>query len=88
MPTISMFYGIIVRMFAESGGQHNLPHIHAAYSGEEVVMDLDGNVIEGNLPKGKMRLLLAWLEIHRDDLKANWELLSNNEPAFKIEPLK
>ena len=50
MPTISMFYGIIVRMFAESGGQHNLPHIHAAYSGEEVVMDLDGNVIEGKLP--------------------------------------
>ncbi len=88
MPTISMFYGIIVRMFAESGGQHNLPHIHAAYSGEEVVMDLDGNVIEGKLPKGKMRLLLAWLEIHREDLKANWELLSNNEPAFKIEPLK
>ena len=83
MPTISMFYGIIVRMFAESGGQHNLPHIHA-----EVVMDLDGNVIEGKLPKGKMRLLLAWLEIHREDLKANWELLSNNEPAFKIEPLK
>ena len=74
MPTISM--------------QHNLPHIHAAYSGEEVVMDLDGNVIEGKLPKGKMRLLLAWLEIHREDLKANWELLSNNEPAFKIEPLK
>lgn len=88
MPTISMFYGIIVRMFAESGGQHNLPYIHAAYSGEEVVMDLDGNVIEGKLPKGKMRLLLAWLEIHREDLKANWELLSNNEPAFKIEPLK
>ncbi|MCI8351858.1 MAG: DUF4160 domain-containing protein [Oscillospiraceae bacterium] len=88
MPTISMFYGIIVRMFAESGGQHNLPHIHAAYSREEVVMDLDGNVIEGKLPKGKMRLLLAWLEIHREDLKANWELLSNNEPAFKIEPLK
>jgi len=83
-----MFYGIIVRMFAENGGQHNLPHIHALYSGDEVVLDLEGNVIEGKLPKGKMRLLLAWLEIHKDELKANWDLLSQNEPAFKIEPLK
>ena len=45
MPTISMFYGIIIRMYAEKGGQHNIPHIHAGFSGHEVVIDLDGNVI-------------------------------------------
>ena len=61
---------------------------YPAYSGDEVVLDLNGNVMEGALPKGKMRLLLVWLEIHRDELDANWELLSQNEPAFKIEPLK
>lgn len=49
MPTISMFYGIIVRMYAEQGGQHNLPHIHASFSGSEVVLDLDGNIIEGTI---------------------------------------
>lgn len=88
MPTLSMFYGIIVRMYAEKGGQHNFPHIHAAFSGCEAVVDLNGNVLEGEIPKGKMKLLLAWMEIHRDELEANWVLLSNNEAAFKIEPLR
>lgn len=88
MPTLSMFYGIIVRMYALDRGQHNLPHLHALFSGQEVVVDLDGNVIEGEIPKGKMRLLLAWMEIHKDELEANWKLLSEGEAAFKIEPLK
>ena len=88
MPTICMFYGIIIRMYAEQGGQHNIPHIHAAFSGQEVVIDLTGTVIEGSLPKSKMRLLLAWIEIHHDELEANWRLLCDGEPAFKIEPLK
>lgn len=88
MPTLSMFYGIIIRMYAESGGQHNLPHIHAVFGGQEAVIDLQGEVIEGELPKGKMKLLLAWMEIHHDELEANWRLLCDGEPAFKIEPLK
>ncbi len=88
MPTLSMFYGIIVRMFDEDSGQHNRPHIHAVYSGQEIVVDLNGEVIEGKFPKGKMKLLLAWMEIHKDELEANWKLLCDGEPAFKIEPLK
>lgn len=88
MPTISMFYGIIVRMYAEKDGQHNLPHIHAFFSGQEAALDLNGNILEGNLPKGKIKLLLAWMEIHKEELEANWKLLSDNEPAFKIDPLK
>lgn len=88
MPTVSMFYGIIVRMYAEGSGQHNLPHLHAGFSGQEVVVDLSGNIIEGEIPKGKMKLLLAWMEIHREELEANWKLLCDGEPAFKIEPLK
>ncbi len=88
MPVLSTFYGIIVRMYNEVGGKHNLPHIHAEYSGEEVVMALDGTVIEGSLPKNKMKLLEAWVEIHREDLEANWKLLSGGEQHFRIDPLK
>lgn len=88
MPTLSMFYGIIIRMYAESGGQHNKPHIHAGFSSDEAVVGLDGEIIEGQLPSGKMKLLLAWMEIHHDELEANWQLLCDGEPAFKIEPLK
>lgn len=90
MPVLSVFYGIIVRMYKEQGGKHKLPHIHAEYSGEEIVLTLDGNVLESNddFPKSKMKLLIAWMEIHRDDLEANWKLLSNGEQFFRIDPLK
>ena len=83
-----MFYGIIVRMYREIGGKHNMPHIHAEYSGQEVVVALDGTVLEGKLPKSQMKLLDAWMEIHKDDLAANWKLLSNGEQFFRIDPLK
>lgn len=88
MPVLSIFFGIIVRMYRELGGKHNLPHVHAEYSGDEVVVTLDGTVLEGSIPKAKMKLLEAWIEIHREDLEANWKLLSNGEQAFRIDPLK
>lgn len=88
MPVLSTFYGIIVRMYKETGERHNLPHIHAEYSGEEIVISLDGTILEGSFPKGKLKLLEAWMEIHREDLDANWKLLSNGEQFFRIDPLK
>ena len=88
MPTLSMFYRIIIRMYAEKGGQHNLPHLHAIFSGQEVIVGLDGTILEGSFPKNKMNLLIAWIEIHREELEANWTLLLAGAPAFKIEPLK
>ena len=48
MPVLCMFYGIIVRMYRELGGKHNIPHIHVEYSGQEAVIGLDGTVLEGN----------------------------------------
>ena len=88
MPVLSTFYGIIVRMYKEIGGKHNAPHIHAEYSGEEIVVALNGEVLEGSFPKGKLKLLEAWMEIHHDDLEANWSLLSKGEQFFRIDPLK
>lgn len=88
MPVLSVFYGIIVRMYREVGGKHNMSHIHVEYSGDEAVVALDGRVIEGEIPKSKMKLLEAWMEIHHDDLEANWKLLSNGEQIFRIDPLK
>ena len=45
-------------------------------------------MIEGAIPKAKMKLLDAWMEIHREDLEVNWKLLSNGEQFFRIDPLK
>jgi len=53
MPVLSVFYGIIVRMYNEISAKHHKPHIHAEYSGEEVVVALDGEVIEGFIPEIK-----------------------------------
>jgi hypothetical protein len=48
----------------------------------------DGDLLEGNLPPGKMRLVLAWVEIHRDDLMADWQLAVSGQQPFRIEPLR
>ena len=88
MPVLSTFFGIIVRMYKEIGGKHNKPHIHAEYAGDEVVVSLDGEVLEGGIPKNRMKLLDAWMEIRREDLQANWKLLSSGEQYFRIDPLK
>jgi hypothetical protein len=59
MPAISMFFGIIVRMQSERGGKHNKPHIHALYGDYEVVVTIEGEVLEGEFPNKQMKLLLA-----------------------------
>lgn len=87
MPTLSMFFGIIVKMYNEKGSKHNIPHIHAEYQNYDIVIDLDGNVIEGNFPKSKLKLLIAWIEIHKEELHADWKLLTNGDNFFKIKPL-
>ena len=88
MPVLSLFYGLIVRMYREVSGKHRKPHIHVEYAENEVVISLDGEILEGSIPNNKMKLIEAWMEIHREDLEANWKLLSSGDQYFKIEPLK
>ncbi len=89
MPAISMFYGIIVYLYYMDNQQHHIPHIHARYQGAEVVVSIpEGNILEGNIPNSKMKLLQAWIELHKDELLANWELASSGEQPYKIEPLR
>ena len=88
MAILSLFYGIIVRMYMEVGGKHNMPHIHAEYAGKKIVMSLDGEILQGDFPSKQLQLLKAWMIIHHEDLQANWELLSSGEPIFRIDPLK
>ena len=51
MPALSMFFGIIVRMQSERGGKHHKAHIHAIYNDYEIVIALDGEILEGSFPK-------------------------------------
>ena len=84
-----MFYGVIVMMYYFDNRQHQLPHIHIKYGDEEAVIEIPGGeIIEGSLRSSKMKLVQAWIEIHREELMANWHLAINGAAVFKIDPLK
>lgn len=83
-----MFYGVIIRMYLLDEQHHNLPHIHAKYAEFEASINLvDGDVLAGELPRKQLRLVQAWIELHRDELMADWELARSGELPYKIAPL-
>ncbi len=87
MPTISMFYGIIIRMYF-APGEHNPPHFHAYYNEYKASFNIDSiEIMDGELPRKQKRLVQAWAELHIDELKANWQLAMNQETLYKINPL-
>ena len=89
MPAISMFYGIIIYMYFFDSKKHKLPHIHARFQDEESVFDIDsGEILEGNLNNPKSKLVKAWIEIHKEELLADWNLAVKGESPFKIDPLR
>lgn len=89
MPTISMFYGILILMYFYNNKKYNRPLIHAEYGEYEASIAIDdGLVLSGRLPSPKLKLVQAWIEIHREDLLVNWKLAVAGESVFKIEPLR
>ena len=88
MPIISMFYGIIVYLYALDNRQHHLPHIHIEYQEYEAVIAIPtGEILAGNIPTNKMKLVQAWIEIHRDELIADWSIAIKGGEIFRIDPL-
>jgi len=89
MPIISMFYGIIIRMYFFDEKQHKMPHIHAECADFRAVFNiLNGEILAGEMPPGKGQLVQAWIVIHKDELLADWQIAVNGEEPFRIEPLR
>ena len=87
MPTLSMFFGLIIEMYY-APKEHNPPHIHVRYQGNRAIVNLiTCELIEGNLSTRHLRFIQAWIEIHKDELMANWDLCMNGKEPFKIQPL-
>ena len=86
MPTISQFYGIVIRMFF---GDHAPPHFHAIYGDFQATVHIDRlAVIEGELPRRALELVLDWAELHRGELLENWRLCRDKQPPRGIDPLR
>ncbi len=69
--------------------EHNSPHIHVRYQDFRAVFGIpDGNLLAGELPPKKRKLVEAWIEIHSEELMANWLLALEGMELFRIDPLK
>lgn len=89
MPEISRFYGIVIRMFTETGERHHAPHVHAYYQGTKAVFSIDPvELIAGQLPRRQRRLVEAWMELYQEELLENWKLANAGDQIGKIPPLR
>lgn len=84
-----MFYGVVVYMYFYDMQKHHRPHVHVEYAEYTAVIAIDdGETLEGDLPRNKLKLVQAWLEIHREDVMADWSLAVRGLPPQKIKPLE
>ncbi len=82
MPEISRFYGIVIYMFFND---HNPPHFKVKYAEFEGNIRIsDGSLMNGDLPISKLKLVSAWVEIHKVELQKMWD----SKEFHKIEPLR
>lgn len=85
MPIVSVFFGIVVRMYYD---EHNPPHLHAEYQGSKILLDFRGNILKGDLrSRTALRLVRDWIDLHVDELYENWELARAGKEVKQIAPL-
>lgn len=85
MPVISVFFGIVIRMFYR---EHGVPHFHAEYQGQQATFTFDGKRLAGSIgSRTALRLIAEWAAAHGPELEANWERMRSGRPLDRIEPL-
>jgi hypothetical protein len=86
MPTISAFYGILIRMFFND---HAPPHFHVQYAEYKATVDIEPlKVASGELPRRAQELVLDWAELHQQELLEDWRLCMDKQQPNPIAPLK
>ena len=86
MPTISVVFGIIIRMFYRD---HNPPHFHAEHQGQNATFDFNGKQLEGEIDSRTAKVLIRkWAQLHKAELNKNWENMRQRKTFIRIEPLK
>ncbi len=86
MPLVSEFFGIKIYMY---WADHFPMHFHAEYGSSKALISIqEAVVIKGVLPAKQLKLVLAWCEIHKDELIQNWDSSQKHGEISKIGPLK
>lgn len=85
MPEISRFLGIIIAMFYRD---HEPAHFHAFYGEYQITIEIETGVVQGQFPKRALSHVLEWHELHKDELKENWQQALNKRSLKKIPPLE
>ena len=86
VPTISRFFGLTIAMYFDD---HEPAHFHARAAEHAAKIRVDTlEVIVSDLPRRELRLVLAWAEMHSDELKDNWRLAREGATLKQIEPLR
>jgi Domain of unknown function (DUF4160) len=87
MPTISMFYGIFIRMYY-SPSEHPPSHFHVYYGDYSARVNIETlEIMGGEMPRKQLRLVLAWAELHQDELRQDWQRVMAGKEPFMIQPL-
>jgi hypothetical protein len=85
VPVISVFFGIVIRMFYR---EHGVAHFHAEYQGQQATFTFDGKLLAGSIRSPTaLRLIEEWATLRRSELDANWHRVKAGDPLQKIEPL-
>ncbi len=88
MPSISRFRGITIYIYTEGNAPHHLPHFHVYYGEYMASFAINPpNLLEGSLPRRQLRLVLAWAELHEEELAGNWIRVQNGQSPQRIEGL-
>ena len=86
MPIISVFFGIVIRMFYR---EHEPAHFHAEHQGQHGKFDLKGKMIAGNIrSRTALRLIREWASLRGRELEADWENMKAGRPLERIQPLQ
>ena len=86
MPVISVFFGIVIRMFYR---EHGVAHFHAEYQGQQATFTFDGEVLAGGIQsRTALRLVKEWATAHGRELETNWSRLKAGAPLERIAPLE
>jgi hypothetical protein len=88
MPSVSRFQGITIYIYTEGDAPHRLPHFHAYYNEYLASFAIaPPNLLEGSLPRRQLRLVLAWAELHSEELEENWRRVQNGQAPRQIQGL-